>query len=272
MGYYVRVLKPKSRPEYWKLQFTSHKMEHTKSSTAKKPKKEWDIPKSRWHSLGFQQSMTIEQAKARAKQLNAIAHLKRVEAQRLSLDKEKERLHLKFLAAVPELYKAQFEKKYIHDRQHGPKWRNRFHISWRAVQKMLIHVQLDPIDWYDEMFRFYDYFHQKQFSMSYLRRLLILTNLWGSFLSRKMGTPFAPIPIPRGKERARLLEAFFSKTSRHAITSDPLTPQQLSSAKGIGPFRRHSLHFIPETCFTLFKSLEVYLSGLSSSSVLSFKT
>lgn len=85
--------------------------------------------KSRWHSLGFQQGMTIEQAKARAKQLNAIAHLKRVEAQRLFLDKEKERLHLKFLAAVPELYEAQFEKKYIHDRQHGPKWRIRFHIS-----------------------------------------------------------------------------------------------------------------------------------------------
>lgn len=66
MGYYVRLLKPKFSPAHWKLQFVSHKKMHAKDSKAKKPKKEWDIPKSRWFSLGFQSKMTTDQASARA--------------------------------------------------------------------------------------------------------------------------------------------------------------------------------------------------------------
>lgn len=82
MGYYARVLKPKHKPQYWKLQFVSHKKVHASNSKAKKPKKEWDIPKSRWYSLGFQSKMTIDQARTRALQLNAKLHTKRHECPR----------------------------------------------------------------------------------------------------------------------------------------------------------------------------------------------
>lgn len=68
MGFYVkRLLNKKSLP-YWKVQFISWKLEDTKASKAKKPKREWDISKDRWQSLGFVKTMTFEEAKSRARQ------------------------------------------------------------------------------------------------------------------------------------------------------------------------------------------------------------
>ena len=231
MGYYVRVFNPKNKPLHWKLQFVSHKKIHAIHSAAKKPKKEWDVPKTRWFSLGFQPSMTTDQAKARAKQLNAKLHLKRREEQRLALDLKSKELQFQFNAAIPELYKQEFEQKYIYGRFNGPEWRKRFLRSWRAVQKLLLEVQLDPADWYDEMFKFYDYFYEKQYSFSYIRRMLQLANLWGYFLSRKLGQSFVRVPMPRGKERERILEAYFNKQGRHVCESDPITPTQLEKVK-----------------------------------------
>lgn len=70
----------KSLPLQWRVQYTSFKkIDWPENTKAKVPKKEWNISKDRWHSLGFNKLMTLEEAKARAKQLNAQAHLKRQE-------------------------------------------------------------------------------------------------------------------------------------------------------------------------------------------------
>lgn len=231
MGYYVRVLRPQYKPPHWKLQFASHKKKHAVNSKAAKPKKEWDVPKSRWYSLGFQPKMTIGQARARAQQLNAKLHIKRHEERRLALEERAAELQNRFIAAIPELYKQEFEQKYVFGRFNGPEWRKRFLRTWRAVQKMLLEIQLDPADWYDEMFRFYDYFHERKYSFSYIRRLLQLANLWGFFLSRKLGQPYMRVPVPRGKEKERLLTAYFEKQGRHVCESDPITPTQLEQVR-----------------------------------------
>ena len=123
MGYYIRVLKPKSKPPHWKLQVASHKKAHAINSKAVKPKKEWDIPKSRWFSLGFQPHMTIDQARARARQLNVRIHLKQNEERRQVLEAKASELQTRFLAAIPELYKQDFEQKYVFGRLNGPEWR-----------------------------------------------------------------------------------------------------------------------------------------------------
>lgn len=99
------------------------------------------------------------------------------------------------------------------------------------MQKILLTVQLDPIDWYDRMFRFYDYFYQRRFSISDISRLLRVTNLWGYFLSRKLGQTYLKIPMPSGKERERILQAYFQKKGRHVCESDPITPEQLEKIK-----------------------------------------
>jgi hypothetical protein len=49
MGYYIRELKNKSQLPHWKIQFITYKKSETQSSNAEKPRKEWDISKTRWN-------------------------------------------------------------------------------------------------------------------------------------------------------------------------------------------------------------------------------
>lgn len=152
MGYYIRELKNKRQLPHWKVQFLSYKKVDIKDSTAKRPRKEWDISKERWSALGFQPSMSSDQAKARAKQLNAQRASKRQEERRKKFDDVQRNLNQKFTASIPELYKEEFELKYLTGRFQNTGWKKRFLTSWNAAQKMLIEIQLDPVDWYDNYY------------------------------------------------------------------------------------------------------------------------
>ena len=231
MGYYVRLLANKKSFPNWKLQFITQKKEFAKESKAKIPRKEWDIPKNRWISLGFGPQMNHDQARIRATQLNAQLELKRQEERRQRIEAQIELLQLKTVAVMPEIFKEEFETKYIYSRFTDPRWQRRFLTDWRAAQRMLLEVTLDPLEWHDESHRFYDYFRQNKFSLSYIKKIILVTNLWGHFLSRKLGQPFLRIPLPRGKEKAQLLDAYFEKQGKSHNQSDPITVEQLEAAK-----------------------------------------
>ena len=54
MGYFIKYLPLRKSSPAWKVQFVSYKKIDIKSnSCAQKPKREWDIPRPRWQSLGF---------------------------------------------------------------------------------------------------------------------------------------------------------------------------------------------------------------------------
>ena len=126
---------------------------------------------------------------------------------------------------MPDVYKDEFELKYTTRRFQSDGWKKRFMTSWRAAQRMLIEIQFDPVDWRDNTYSFYDYLHKKRFSFSYIKKILLITNLWGHFLSRQLRQSFSPIPIPKGTERTRLLEAYFEKCGHRLNQSDPITPE-----------------------------------------------
>ena len=84
MGYYIRGLDGKRSSPDWKVQHVSYKKMHCSESNARKPKKEWDIPKHQWAELGFNRSMCLEQARARASQLNAQEKSAAIEARQQS--------------------------------------------------------------------------------------------------------------------------------------------------------------------------------------------
>ena len=67
MGYFIRALQWKKSNPRWKVQFISYKKKDIRSSTSKKPKKEWDVEKTRWRGLGFHSLMTVDEARVRAK-------------------------------------------------------------------------------------------------------------------------------------------------------------------------------------------------------------
>ena len=113
MSYYVRTLSWKKQPPHWKIQFISYQNEDTKSSSAKKPKKEWDIAKDRWRPLGFHPAMTFEDARCRVRQLNAQDFLKKQEEEIKRKQLEKSLNLIKQDSVLPIEFVAEFENRFI---------------------------------------------------------------------------------------------------------------------------------------------------------------
>jgi hypothetical protein len=54
----------------------------------------------------------------------------------------------------------------------------------------------------------------------------------GFFFCKKIGRAFLPIPFPRGYERQRLVEAYYTKEEKGRRASKPLSPENLITSKG----------------------------------------
>jgi len=235
MGYYIRALPWKKSAPQWKLQFISYKKVDIGHSPAKNPKKEWDVQPDRWRSIGFNSKMTIEEAKTRAKQLNAQRWIKEQEKRiQLTMKKEYEDRRRQD-GCLPQEFVAEFENRFIRFRdsetQSGRRKKSRAFILWTAARKMISQVPVDPSDWFYHTHEIYDYFHRQKYSLRYTLAILKFANLWGFFLSKKLGHPFLPIPVPRGYERMRIIEASYEKDRNQVRrTSLPLTPDRLERA------------------------------------------
>jgi hypothetical protein len=234
MGYYVRSLAWKKKTPSWKVQFISYQREDTKSSSAKKPKKEWDIEKERWRSLGFHSSMTVTEARARARQLNAQIALKRQEERIRKEQFVEDETRKRFESILPIEFVQEFEKRFVRARdretESGKRRTTHARVVWRAAQGMIVKVGVEPSDWFYYTHEIYDYFYDKKYSVRYIQSILKFANLWGFFICKKMARPFLPIPFPRSYERQRLLEAFYQKTTGARRPSLPLLPSDLKNA------------------------------------------
>jgi len=152
---------------------------------------------------------------------------------RQPLDTAQRNFAQKCAAHLPEIYMDEFETRYLLGRFREKKLKGKSLSHWNAARKAILEVALDPQDWYDDAHRFYDYFHAKGLSYSYIGKIFYVINQWGFFLSRKLGTPFFPIPRPRGYEKSRLLDAYFEKLSQKGVSnrSEPISPNQLARAR-----------------------------------------
>ena len=180
MGYYVKSQPWKKSAPLWKVQFISHKQADTKNSQAKKPKREWDISKKRWPALGFSQSMTLEEARCRSKQLNAQQQIKRQEEQVLKFQRSQEKIRRRYEASLPSTFVAEFEKRFVrsHDSQtdQGLRRNTRAFVVWRAAQRMVMHICVEPSEWFYHTHEIYDYFHAQKMSLRYISTVLKMAN------------------------------------------------------------------------------------------------
>lgn len=231
MGYYIRALPWKKSAPRFKIQFISYKNNDVKNPAAKKPKKEWDLRKDRWRTLGFNSGMDVTDARARAKQLNAQAFLKRQEEHIQKQELDRKQTLLKNDAALPEEFVKEFELRFIRVRDSGTilgkRQKTRARMIWQAAQKMIIAVNMDPSEWFYYTHEIYDHFYERQLSIRYMRVILKFANLWGYFICRKLAKPFLPIRAPSGYERQRLIEAYYSRQKRRRLPSRPLEPEHL---------------------------------------------
>ena len=237
MGYYIRTLPWKKSAPNWKLQFVSYKKADFGESSAKFPKKEWDVDSDRWRGLGFYSLMTIGEAKVRAQQLNAQRHLKEQEKRLQAQKREREQSMLRFDSVLPVEFVEEFEERFVRARDsetiRGLRKKSRSYLIWKAAQRAIVALQIDPSDWIYSSHEIYDHFHRQQYSLRYINAILKFCNLWGFFISRKLARPFLPIPPPRGYERQRLIDAFYQKErSSVARPSREISPENLTAVSG----------------------------------------
>lgn len=236
MGYYVRALPWKKSDPRWKLQFVSYKSKDIKDSNAIKPKKEWDVDPDRWRTLGFHKMMTLDEARVRARQLNDQEFVKKQEEriQRIAIEENNNKK--RYDSVLPIEFVEEFEKRYLRTRdaetRKGRRKTSHARSKWKAAQKMIVALRIDPSEWYYYNKEVYDYFHTQQLSMSYTISILSLVNAWGYFICRKLAKPFLPVTRPRGYERQRLLDAHYQRNKNSRKASDPLPPEVLNAASG----------------------------------------
>lgn len=237
MGYYVRRLKGKKNKPDWKVQYVSYKQkDQRKNSTAKVPKRTWDIAKERWTTLGFHSGLDLRDAKVRARQLNSQLSIKRQEERLRAIAEEQKIFQLHHEAVLPSEFVSEFESRFIEPRgilsalERRRQEHRRYNI-WHAAQKMITAVGVEPTDWFYHVYEIYDFFSNSGFSIGYLQSIIKLANLWGHFISRKLAKPFHPIPYPKGYERRRLLEAHYQTKSRKKLPSLPISPVHLNDIK-----------------------------------------
>lgn len=236
MGYAIKKVLNKNGPQ-WKLQFVTYDKVTAINPNAKSPRKFKDIPKTDWASHGFHLTMTIDQAKVKAQSLNAIAEVKRWGETKTKIRERIDKDSILECAFLPRSFVIEFETEIVFEKicraSDNVKNKNKVLSHWRAAQKIIAELKMEPSDWEDKKHRFYNHFVKKQMSPSYVQKVLRLLNEWGLFLSKNNKKYFSPIPTPSNSEAQRIADAFYEKTpSGEGEASDPMSPSLLESKKG----------------------------------------
>lgn len=225
MGFYVRPMPKKKSSPNWKVQFIAYK----------EGKKEWDIPSDRWATLGFNKFMTVKEAQARAQQLNAQRYLKRQEHRIRKMQLDKQAARRRYEAFLPMEFVEEFEARFIRKRdsqtEAGGRRNTRAFVVWNAVQRMIATIAVEPSEWFTATHQIYDYFVERKMSLKYSCTIIKIANLWGFYFCRKLARPFLPVPLPRGYERQRLVDAHYGKIGIHRA-SKPISPADLKKMSG----------------------------------------
>ena len=187
--------------------------------------------------------MTIEEAQAQARSLNAQEELKRRAEQRLVIDAKKAEQTLVFDAFINPMDKAEFERKYLFQAvPEAARARHKNNSYWQAAQSAIATLQLDTEEWSEMKRTFYAYFAEKTISPSYARKIMAVLNLWGAFQARKYRKMYLPIPHPRGRDASMIADAYFER-SGGGQASHALTPELLETARSnLKPEQYHWLY------------------------------
>jgi integrase len=185
-------------------------------------------------TLGFRQSMTLEEAKKRCQQLNKeraiikdtvrTAATKVVELE--SLDATL------FPKDQIKMFQALLTDENFGSEQHLKKLFSHFEF----VQNMCVELKIVPTVYKENAKRIYKYFIKKKISNNYSNRIINLLNRWGKFVCKHNGQFFEAVLQPRGREKSAIADA--QQTKRGVNTdlgvreeSEPLTPEILEAAK-----------------------------------------
>lgn len=227
MGYFINTKKLKNGAVYWSLCF------RTEAGGERTTKR---VKSSDLRQYGLLPTMSLEEARARCKQLNLeTTHLARAEASKLrtleqaQLTRQLER-RLFPEQLVDEFLEERLKPKFMFGGT-DPEAKYKKALSrWRFCLNMMAAVDLKPEHWAREPRVFYSYFQKQKVTAGYAVKCLVILNMWGYFVAEKQGKPFLPVPAPRGYDR-QALEDKADEKEGVAHESLPLTPELLTKIK-----------------------------------------
>lgn len=240
MGYHVKPVTSVARDPERAAKTRTWKLQWIKQENGKRGSR--DIPEAEYRTHGFSPEMSIEQAQAQKRLANERLKTDDKEQKRILAAKamtDRERAQFLFL---PEKEIRAFEAEILYRRvsrgDQGHAKRNKIASHWNAAKDMLCVLKLDASDWSDKSFHFYNYFADQEMSLSYVKKVLRLVNLWGFFLCKRSGKPFLPVSAPRGMDRAHVANSHhekrkrFKREGKHVQdASAPLTPEALKRTR-----------------------------------------
>lgn len=221
MGYVVKKANGKKRP--FKLQF-----ETSNHSTGKRVKKSPSIPFEEWGTHGFRPTMTIEEARTRAHQLNADSEEKRHSLRKVAIgeriEKENRDLALSisderdFIAWCEDEHRIEF------------KGENKLESHWQCAKRVIAKLGLKPADYYPRRRKIYRWFEDEKLSLDYLKKVLRFVNLYGDFIAHTYSTYFKAVPYPKGQDRQDIANAY-RKSGKPSKEARPLTHELLTASE-----------------------------------------
>lgn len=186
------------------------------------------VPREAYAALGFRHDMTLDEAKARAKQINKQDQLESrkiaAAAKRIADVKE-----INF-AYLPEALTVSFEEELTETYADNPGRLTTVSKHWSTIKKMISELALDPKDYYAERQKFFNYFKKQSWSPDYIKKLTRLINLWGHFYSRRTNSFYQPIPKLSGVQINKIVELRDGKPGIKTA-ADPLAWSDLKKVK-----------------------------------------
>ena len=186
------------------------------------------VPVQAWLALGFEQTMSIEAAKARASHLNAIKSAE-IESARNAANRVI-RLETSTSVYLPEYLVEQFSSLLMGRRHSGITHKKKMKSHWKKAQQLIIELQIMPEAYGANSERIYDWFVDKEISLEYASKLIGLLNRWGELCCKANSTFFEKIRMPTGRDRSAIGDAY-AEADTFQGESDALTPTMLINSR-----------------------------------------
>ncbi len=218
MGYQINCTKKRRDGSFgWELKWQKD------LGSGKREQRHVSKKSTEFRELGFQIELTLEEARARAKQLSAERQLQ-LHTERIGrLEKKLKQNSLIRSAFLPKELVKEFEATILVDK--------RFRRShWETAKKIVGAIDVHPSKWYARPAVLYTQFTKRGFSPDYSNRLLRLLNAWGWFLCDSTNRAWKDVPRPRGFELQLIKRAYLKKTPGGRVAK-PLTPEVIHAAK-----------------------------------------
>lgn len=170
------------------------------------------LPEKEWARYGFHSEMTYEQAATHLKILNSRSKdrdIKEKKARFKYVESEQKKELLKS-AYLPEVIVDSFEKKLKNDSYSANYEKSKTHFHWKTAMRVIANLEMAPAEWSDNKRSVLK--KLEGFAPSTVAKLLSLINAYGVFYSKKMGTFFEKIEMPKGAEVGRISDRYLDKT------------------------------------------------------------